>query len=506
VTLRARLLLALLAMALLPAAVLTLFTLDQLGRSTEHWFRPGVDRALESALQVSKTAMTRMEAGALAASERWATEWTAQPLTVGRRTELRMELREEDIDFVQVFRLARGGWRLDDQLAPAGVMLAAPPALDSTIAPALAAGHLVRSARGALAGVALTRDGRAVLTGYWVPPDFFEDVERVEQGASFYRRLGVVVSVQRQYVWMLLAALVLVLAILGVLLATALARGMSRPLTELSSALERVAAGDLATRVKPAGAHEVRRLGDAFNVMTGRLERAREQLVLAEREAAWREVARRLAHEIKNPLTPMRLSLHRLQRRVAALPEEPRRVAEESLAAMLEEVEHLSRLAEQFAQYARLPEPGDEPFELPEVIRRAAALHEPESVALTLNPEHGAMVRGDRLLLSRAIQNLLLNAREASPAGVPVEIRLAVVNGQAVVEILDRGSGLNVDVRDRVFEPYVSSKQRGSGLGLSLVRDIATQHHGTVTLENREGGGACARLTLPLMESTPERR
>ncbi|MBI3539572.1 MAG: ATP-binding protein [Candidatus Eisenbacteria bacterium] len=127
-------------------------------------------------------------------------------------------------------------------------------------------------------------------------------------------------------------------------------------------------------------------------------------------------------------------------------------------------------------------------------------------MALALHPEQGVVVRGDRLMLSRAIQNLVLNAREASPAGVPVEIRLAVADGRAVVEILDRGSGLSAEVRGRAFEPYVSSKQRGSGLGLSLVRDIATQHHGTVTLENREGGGACARLTLPLMESTPERR
>ena len=505
-TLRARILLALLAMALLPAAVLTLFTLDQLGRSTEHWFRPGVNRALESALQVTKNSMTRMEAGTLAAADRWATSWPAAPLTPARRAALRTEVRDAGIDFVQVFHPVNGHWRLEDQLAPEGVLLAVPPVLDSTVAPALEAGRLVRSPRGALAGVARTRDGRVVLAGIRVPPDFFEDVGRVEQGASFYRRLGVVVSVQRHYVWMLLGALVLVLAILGALIATALARGMSRPLSELSSALERVAAGDLATRLRPSGAREMSRLGDAFNVMTARLERAREQLVLAEREAAWREVARRLAHEIKNPLTPMRLSLHRLQRRVSALPEEPRRVAEESLSAMLEEVEHLNRLAEQFSQYARLPEPGSEPLELQEVLRRAAALHEPGSVTLAFDPERSVRVRGDRLLLSRAIQNLLLNAREAGSEGTPVEIRLTAAADRAVVEILDRGGGLDAKLSDRAFEPYVSSKQRGSGLGLSLVRDIATQHHGTVTLENRQGGGACARLTLPLEAPTLEHR
>jgi nitrogen fixation/metabolism regulation signal transduction histidine kinase len=339
-----------------------------------------------------------------------------------------------------------------------------------------------------------------------VSPDFFDDVASVERGTGFYHRLGVVVRVQRQYVWMLVSVLVFALAILAVVIATTLARGMSRPLRELSGALERVAGGDLATRLTPSGARELRRLGDAFNVMTARLESAREQLVQAEREAAWREVARRLAHEIKNPLTPMRLSLHRLQRRVAALPAEARTVAEESLAAMLVEVEHLSRLAEQFSQYARLPEPRFEALDLGEVVRQATALHEPGSIDLADGPAPAVRVRGDRLLLSRAIQNLLLNAREASPPDARVEIRIEATAERVVVEILDRGAGLGPEVEGRVFEPYVSTKRRGSGLGLSLVRDIATQHHGTVTLENREGGGACARLSLPRMEPGPESR
>ena len=91
-----------------------------------------------------------------------------------------------------------------------------------------------------------------------------------------------------------------------------------------------------------------------------------------------------------------------------------------------------------------------------------------------------------------------MNAREASPPGERVELRTFAAGSQAVLEILDRGSGVPEAVRDRVFEPYVSTKQRSSGLGLSLVRDITTQHGGTVTLENRQGGGACARLALPL--------
>jgi signal transduction histidine kinase len=107
-------------------------------------------------------------------------------------------------------------------------------------------------------------------------------------------------------------------------------------------------------------------------------------------------------------------------------------------------------------------------------------------------------VWGDSLLLSRAIHNLILNGCEASPGGSAVQVRLMRAGDRAVVEVLDRGTGLDAGVKDRLFEPYVSTKRRGSGLGLSLVKDIAGTHGGEVTLDDREGGGACARLTLPL--------
>ena len=107
-------------------------------------------------------------------------------------------------------------------------------------------------------------------------------------------------------------------------------------------------------------------------------------------------------------------------------------------------------------------------------------------------------VHGDRLLLSRALHNLIVNAVEASLPGLTVEILSGRTNDRAWIEVRDRGTGLDLKLAERVFEPYVSTKNRGSGLGLSLVRDIARQHKGDATLENREGGGAVARLWLPV--------
>src|SRR5262249_25428679 len=180
------------------------------------------------------------------------------------------------------------------------------------------------------------------------------------------------------------------------------------------------------------------------------------------------------------PLTPMSLSIHRLQKRVALVPESERRAVRDSLEALLQEIDHLTRLADSFSQYARMPEPREEPLDLSELARACGALHEPQDIELHVACDTPLPVRGDRLLLSRVLHNLLVNACEASPKRGVVELETGGDDGEAWVEVRDRGPGLDPAVAARVFEPYVSTKHRGSGLGLSLVRDIASQHRGRV--------------------------
>ena len=499
-TLRTRLLLALLSLALLPTIVFTLFTLDQLGRATDRWYLPVVDRALESGVEVSRTTLTRVEAVVLDRADEWAAAADAAPLDAARRAALRDGLRRSGLDFAQVYvhPPGRAAWRLAEQVVPAGVLTADSLDFARELDAALGADRLMRSRQGVLAAVARGPSGAAIVTGIRLTPDFFVRVSEIGQARELYGRLGVLVDVQRRYLGLLLAALIVAIAVGALLIARALAGSMTRPLTSLAAAIERVAGGELDARVPERGAVEMRTLAARFNVMAANLADARVALASAEREAAWRDVARRLAHEIKNPLTPMRLSLHRLQRRADTVPEADRAAVRDSLDALLQEVEHLTRLAERFAQYARLPEPEPEPLDLGTLARAAVALHEPEHVNVRFVPGPAAPVSGDRLLLSRALHNLILNALEASPAGSEVEVRTGRDDREAWVEVLDRGPGLAADVAGRAFEPYVSTKNRGSGLGLPFVRDIAVQHGGRATIGNREGGGACARLTLPL--------
>jgi nitrogen fixation/metabolism regulation signal transduction histidine kinase len=505
VTLRTRLFLTFVALAMVPIVLLTAFTLDRLSRSLQLWNTPGVDQSLESALEVSKTSLARMEATARAQAQDWALALPAAPTSPARRTAVRAGLRASGLDFLQIYRRDRGRWILVEEVLPEGVLSPAALDLAADLDGVLDSGRPIHSHAGALAAAARIDSvlggapGWAVAAGMRVPPDFFPRVDQVGRGVGFYHRFGVLRDVSRTY-WVLLV-LVLVVALTGIslLVATTLARGMTRPLQRLEQALERVAGGDLEARVKPDGARELRTLAERFNAMTGRLSAARDALARAEREAAWRDVARRLAHEFKNILTPMGLSLHRMRRRAAEVPEQHRDAVADSLESLGLALSDLTRLAEQFSQYARLPEPRFERIDLAQVVGDAAKLQEPGRCTVAFVPPAGALpVTGDRLLLSRAVHNLLLNAAEASPDGATVDVRSARDGDQAVVEVLDRGSGLAPEVRQRLFEPYVSTKARGSGLGLSLVRDIVLQHGGTITIEDREGGGARACLRLPV--------
>src|SRR5262249_12376322 len=188
------------------------------------------------------------------------------------------------------------------------------------MAAAMSDDRLVRSPAGVLAAVAPVSDGVTLVTGVRLNPGYWEELDQVRQAREFYARVGVLVDVQRQRVWLTISALVLAIALGAALLARALAKGMTQPLSRLSTAPERVEDGTAPPALPETGPRELASLATSFNAMTARLAEARAALARAEREAAWRAVARTLAHELKNFLTPMSLSVHRLQKRVELVP------------------------------------------------------------------------------------------------------------------------------------------------------------------------------------------
>ena len=497
-SLRARLFLALLSLALVPTLLFAWFTLVQLHAATSRWYQSGVEKALGAAIETNRTTLTRLEAIAMERADSWATTLNGIEADPAQRTTMRTELRESELDFGQLYERDSLAWRLTATVVPLGVLAATSPELGDSIPPAMSGDRLIRTSSGILAAVAPVRDGVALVTGVRLNPGYWEQLGQIREASELYRRVVVLVDLQRQRVWLTIVALVLVIAVGAALLARALAGGMTQPLSRLATALERVEDGAAQERLTETGPRELASLAASFNAMTARLTEARSALARAEREAAWRDIARRIAHELKNPLTPMSLSIHRLQKRFELVPESERRAVRESMDALLQEIGHLTRLADSFSQYARMPEPQEEPLDLSELARSCGALHEVQDVVLRIAADAPLAVRGDRLMLSRVVHNLLVNACEASPPRGIVELETGRDGSEAWVEVRDRGTGLDPALAGRVFEPYVSTKRRGSGLGLSLVRDIAERHRGRVTLENRAGGGAVARLTLPL--------
>jgi nitrogen fixation/metabolism regulation signal transduction histidine kinase len=228
-------------------------------------------------------------------------------------------------------------------------------------------------------------------------------------------------------------------------------------------------------------------------------------LLQAQRDAAWAEVARRLAHEIKNPLTPIQLSAERLQLKL-----EPKLAAADaeilarSTQTIVSQVAALKRMVDAFSQYARKPEPALRQLDLNTLIRDVLALYESlgSSMQLSLTPDLPP-VQGDPTQIRQVIHNLLQNAQDAlGGAATPrIEIATAVRDGRAEFSVTDNGTGFPEHLMKRAFEPYVTTKPRGTGLGLSIVRKIVEEHHGEVTITNVAPHGARIAIMLPAARS-----
>lgn len=293
-----------------------------------------------------------------------------------------------------------------------------------------------------------------------------------------------------------------------VLLAVAVVTGLTvlyfagrvaRSFEELSEAAEDVAAGNIDRKVEVSTGREARRVGDAFNLMTKSLRRTLDRLAEREALAAVGEFASGLAHEVRNPLTSMRVDLQRIQE---TLPDDPNlwRVTER----VLDRIVGLDQTVRSALQIARSGQVSLEPTDLVGPVQRAMHSAEPAfaeaGARLTgLTNDAGELrVLGEAHALERLFLNLLLNAAEALPPGGRAGVTLRVAGGEVCAEVWDDGPGIPADVAERVLEPFYSTKSEGSGLGLAVVQRIAAAHDGRVSIGAREEGGTRVRVFLPL--------
>ena len=295
---------------------------------------------------------------------------------------------------------------------------------------------------------------------------------------------------------------------LGMLLSLYLASAVTRPVQSLTDAARRVAAGDLSARVPATGGGEVGALAHTFNQMVERLGESRaleERLRVAERSTAMGRFASALAHEIRNPLNAISLTIDHVRKQLAP-GEEPRRSEFEALMASLKsEVSRLNRLVGDFLSTGQPARLDPRPCDVGQVVRETAALVEHKAIDQAIGIEVEVdealpATLADPELLKTCLLNLVLNAFEAMPDGGELELaaRLEPESGQILVRVRDTGVGLTADAAAHALEPYFSTKEAGVGLGLPLVKRIVEGHGGTITLDSTPGLGTTVRLLLPL--------
>ena len=280
--------------------------------------------------------------------------------------------------------------------------------------------------------------------------------------------------------------------LLAVVLGWTLSRRIAQPIRTLSTAAQAVAGGDLTVRVDPKGQDEVGHLMTVFNHMTSELADSRDQLRRAERVAAWQQIARRVAHEIKNPLFPIRMSIETLQKSYDKQHPKLSEIVRESTKTVLEEVHALNRLVTEFSNFARLPAPDKQPIEVTKLFAHVLELYgtdgrvETDLEALA----HLPTLNVDRDQMNRVLINLVKNALEAIGEG-PGRVRLDAELSEPDVVLLmvqDDGPGMTASVQEEIFTPYFTTKPDGTGLGLAIVDRIVAEHGGEVQVRTSPRG------------------
>jgi two-component system nitrogen regulation sensor histidine kinase NtrY len=277
-----------------------------------------------------------------------------------------------------------------------------------------------------------------------------------------------------------------------------MAHRLSRPIHQLTGGLTELAGGDLSARVPPGGDDEIGRAIQAFNHMAGKLQESTERLVYLRQMASWQTLARKMAHEVKNSLTPIRLTVEEM---LARHHEDDRGFMEQATEIVVDEIESLERRIRAFSQFAAEPpvEPGpvDVNALLEERIAFLKSAHPEVAYDCRLAPE-APQIQADADLLKGILTNLLENAAEAAGEGGRILGVTAAQEGRVAIEVHDSGPGLTEQARANLFQPTISFKKRGMGLGLSIARKSALLSGGDVELVKGELGGAGFRVLLPI--------
>jgi nitrogen fixation/metabolism regulation signal transduction histidine kinase len=345
----------------------------------------------------------------------------------------------------------------------------------------------------------------AVILSIQLPTNFDDNAEALTGSLETFTQLERLRAVFLRAVIAFYAVFSVPLLLLALLVSFVLSDEVIRPLVNLEDATRRVSEGDFSFRILSRSGDDLSLLVNSFNQMVSELERTRKKIIQTEKVAAWQEIAQRLAHEIKNPLTPIRLAAERLRRKYYEAPEDFEQVLESSIRSITNEVEGLNQLLSEFRNFSRLPEPHPQKLKLEPLVREVAALYaSPEIPIHTDSLDPAITVGADPAQLRQVFVNLIRNAVEAirdSSGSGSIFVRADLVSkgksSYCRIQVQDTGPGIAPERQDQVFNPYFTTKVDGTGLGLAVVERIIFDHNGQMWFETEPGLGSTFFLDLP---------
>ncbi len=309
-------------------------------------------------------------------------------------------------------------------------------------------------------------------------------------------------------------------AIMGIIAAYSagyfIAKSVTKPIQDLIEGVEVISKGNLDHQIKTNAQGEIKFLIDSVNQMTVSLKKESEKRLSAERIAAWQDVARTMAHEIKNPLWPIQLSIRSLKRAYESKNNDLDNIFTECTDTIIEEVESLRRIVDEFSNFARMPKAQLKPENVNDIIKDTLALYKslPEGIDIKTNLyDNIPQVMADKEQISRAFINIINNAIQAMPNGGSLTITTSIqetpesmiesvndISNLVKIIFADTGVGIPSDIKDKIFQPYVTTKEGGTGLGMTVVQRIITEHNGKIEFASEENVGTKFTIYLPIVK------
>ncbi|TVR00421.1 MAG: HAMP domain-containing protein [Spirochaetaceae bacterium] len=375
-------------------------------------------------------------------------------------------------------------------------------------------GHVVRerSEDDSFLRVRVSHPGRTgeilVVLTMLLPDGFDERAQAITSAIETFAQVEQMQGALLQAVALFFGLFSFPLFLLAILVSVLLSEEITRPIINLEEATRRVAEGDYSFRILTRSTDDLGLLVNSFNDMVSELERSRKKILQTEKVAAWQEIAQRLAHEIKNPLTPIKLSAERVLKKFRNDAEDFPVVLESAISSIITEVDGLNALLSEFRNFSRLPDPVPQRVSLKALVTEVVTTYAtwPDLVIHTAHLGDDIEVIVDPGQIKQVLANLFTNATEAMSGAGEIVVRADLVKkGNSMycrIQVQDTGPGIDVASHDKVFNPYYTTKRHGTGLGLSIVERIVFDHRGQIWFETQPGAGTTFFIDLPVDETS----